>query len=291
MKVFISYSRSDLKHKNKFRMHLAPLVDKYGLTVFDDRAILAGDEWEKRIWSEFGSSKVIILLISANFLSSEFCLKKEFAKAMIRHEKKRAVVVPVILSSRGWRSVEGLAKLQALPDGGEPIHGGKFRPIDKGFANAITEINKLLALLTSKKRKKAKRPMKPTLEAYKQTRYKLAFFDLDGTLVRGKVGHEYFRYSWQLVWSYLKHDDAERKLYYQEYEDKRISYQEWCDITLRIFRKDGLMRSQFAAICQKVRLTKNCKETLKILQATRSQNSPGFRRDRQLSRRCVPRLS
>lgn len=103
----------------------------------------------------------------------------------------------------------------------------------------------------------------PTTRQY----FKAVFFDLDGTLVRGKVGHESFRYSWQLVWAHLGFPDSERKKYYQQYIDKRITYDEWCDITRDLFREKGLLKAHFFQIAKKVRLTKNCKETLKILRA------------------------
>lgn len=76
MKAFISYSRSDHALKAKLRKFLRPIEDSFGLSIFDDQGILPGEEWEDRIWKEFDSSQIIILIVTENFLSSEFCLKE-----------------------------------------------------------------------------------------------------------------------------------------------------------------------------------------------------------------------
>jgi HAD superfamily phosphoserine phosphatase-like hydrolase len=269
VKVFISYARQDIRLKNKFRKHLKALEEKFSLTVFDDRSILPGEEWEKRIWCEFRQSRLIVALVSPNFIASEFCLHNEFAKAIERHKERKALVLPILLRPCGWTSIPSISQLQILPDNGEPIAGGSFRTQDLAFANVINGMNKLLTALAWKKRNRrvARRPPKPNPDLYANSSYKAVFFDLDGTIVRGRPGYEDFRYSWQLVWKILGYDDAIRRQYYfQYYREKSISYQEWCDISRDLFRDRGLRRDHFKQIARKVRLTKNCKETLRILQ-------------------------
>jgi HAD superfamily phosphoserine phosphatase-like hydrolase len=266
MKCFISYAHKDHKLKEKFRSHLRPLEESYGLEIFDDKAIQPGENWEKRIWDEFEDSDLVIVLISANFIVSDFCYKREFKRAITKHQNHQVTIIPVILKECAWTSIKELANLQALPDEGRPISGGGFKTIDNGIVNAVNGIKKILLTRKNIKTKSGgQKPARPAQSKYKNTSYRAVFFDLDGTLVRGKVGHGSFRYSWQLVWSHLGFDDSIRKYHYQNYIDGVISYDKWCDITRDLFKQKGLSESHFYEIARKVRLTKNCKETLKIL--------------------------
>src|SRR5271166_5481547 len=142
MKAFISYSHADRKHKNKLLQFLKPLTIKFNLELFDDGEILPGEKWEKRIWTEFDNSRIVFVLISADFLASEFCLDKEFKRAIGRHRNGKVVVVPIILSQCLWQAVPQLAELKAVPEDGEPIRNSRFRSLDKGYTNAMNGINK-----------------------------------------------------------------------------------------------------------------------------------------------------
>jgi hypothetical protein len=219
MKCFISYSRKDQYLKERVRDYLRQLEDAYGLDIWDDGGILPGEQWEKRIWEEFEKSRVIFVLITENFLNSEFCLKKEFQKAVDRHKQGLVNIVPIILKPCDWRSISELKTLQVLPVGGNAITGGRFRPQSRGYQSVVNEVRKLLVSRAHLDRKPAfaKRAPQISLDRFKATPYKAVFFDLDGTLVRGRPGYENFRYSWQLVWAHLGFDDAERKRYYQQY--------------------------------------------------------------------------
>jgi len=80
-------------------------------------------------------------------------------------------------------------------------------------------------------------------------RFKLVAFDLDGTLIRGKG----YKWSWPLVWRYLKYDDKLRRKLFNEYVHNRSKlnkqwYKDWCDHSARFFRKKGLKRADFAEI-------------------------------------------
>lgn len=263
MKCFISYSHCDKKYKNKFIKHLKPLEQSYGLKIFDDSAIRPGEEWESAIWKEFDASDFVFLLISIDFINSDFCMRKEFTKAIQMHEKGIVTVIPIILKECAWQEIESLSKLKTLPQDGDPVVGGSFKTQDTALSSIMQELRKFFSATPGRKKRKksVRKPDKPSISDYDQTNFRAVFFDLDGTLVRGKIGHEGFRYSWQLVWNHLGwKDDKLRKHYYQQYTDGKIEYDEWCDITCKLFRDKGLKE-----MAKKVRLTKNCKETLSIL--------------------------
>lgn len=261
MKAFISYTKADEKLKIKFRKHLKTTIDKHNLVIFDDHAIKPGETWEKRIWDEFNDSEIIFLLISIDFLNSDFCFNKELKKAIEKHNKKTATVIPVILKSCHWSSIEGLGSIQALPRGGHII-GGKFANQDIAFTEIALHLD---AMLHDHKKRKIKKIPNNKNKEYKSTRYKAVFFDLDGTLLREKENKPNFKYSWQLVWSFLGFPDSVRHSYHQEYLNNIISYERWCDITRDIFRENKLKKADFFTIAKDIKLTHNCKLGLKTL--------------------------
>lgn len=269
MKCFISYSRKDQRLKEKIRNHLRQLEASFGLEIWDDGGILPGEHWEKRIWLEFERSQIVFVLVTENFLTSEFCLKKEFKRAVERHRNGEVSIVPIIVTDCEWRAIDDLRTLQVLPIGGHAITGGRFRPQAAGYSNVIAEVRKLLVARSHQKKapKALRRTRHLSPENFKRTPYKAIFFDLDGTLLRGRNGYEDFRYSWQLVWSHLGFNDAERKRYYQEYLDRTITYQRWCDITRDLFQERNLQERHFVDIAKKVRLTRNCRPAMRIMKS------------------------
>jgi hypothetical protein len=85
-----------------------------------DRKISASREWEGGINAHLNSAQIILLLVSANFLSSDYIYDKEMKRALQRHERDEARVIPIILSPCDW-SEAPFNKLQALPRDAKPI--------------------------------------------------------------------------------------------------------------------------------------------------------------------------
>jgi len=80
----------------------------------------ACEEWAGSIDEHFRTADIILLLISADFLSSNYCYEIEMKTALGRHEAKEARVVPIILRDVDWHTAP-FGKLQALPRDGKPI--------------------------------------------------------------------------------------------------------------------------------------------------------------------------
>jgi hypothetical protein len=83
------------------------------------------------------SAGIILLMVSADFMASDYCWNVEMSRAMERHEAGEAVVIPVILRAVDWQSAP-FGKLQALPKDGKPVTS---RPnLDEAFTNIATGI-------------------------------------------------------------------------------------------------------------------------------------------------------
>jgi internalin A len=120
-RVFVSYSHKDERMLNELKTHLSPLRRLRLIETWDDREIEAGDDWREKINENLERADVIILLISANFIESDYCFEKELEHALERHRKKEARVVPVIVRDANWKAIPQLKGLEAIPKNGRPI--------------------------------------------------------------------------------------------------------------------------------------------------------------------------
>jgi hypothetical protein len=118
--AFVSYSHADAKLKNELIKHLAPL-DRLGLvSSWHDGEIKPGDHWDKVIAEQMASAKLVLLLISSDFIASDFCYERELSVALKRDRAKTARVLPIILRPCLWQDLP-FGKLQATPWEGKPI--------------------------------------------------------------------------------------------------------------------------------------------------------------------------
>lgn len=120
VQLFFSYSHKDEELRNELETHLALLKRQGVISSWHDRRITAGSDFDQIISSELESSKIILLLVSAHFLDSDYCYEKEMARAIEKHEDGSAVVIPVILHPCDWHSAP-FGDLKAAPTDGKPI--------------------------------------------------------------------------------------------------------------------------------------------------------------------------
>ena len=118
--LFISYSHKDDDLRAKLDAHLSTLKRQNVFDVWHDRRISAGREWAGEINDALERADVVLLLVSSDFLASDYCYDKEMMRALQRHDQRSARVVPVILRPCDWHSSQ-FGKLQALPRDGQPI--------------------------------------------------------------------------------------------------------------------------------------------------------------------------
>lgn len=120
LEVFYSYAHEDEKLRKELVKHLTLLEREGVIKGWHDRKIGAGKEWQNEIDTHLDSSQIILLLISANFIASDYCWDVEVRRAMERHEANEARVIPIILDSVDWESAP-FGRLLALPQDGRPV--------------------------------------------------------------------------------------------------------------------------------------------------------------------------
>ncbi len=141
VEIFYSYSHKDDALRVQLHEHLAALRREGVAIYWDDRKIDPGDEWKQEIDQHLNTADVILLLISASFINSDYCYVIEMQRAMQRYEAGEAQVIPVIVEPCDWKKLP-FEKLQVLPEGSKPIT--KWDNRAEGFANAAAGIRKVV---------------------------------------------------------------------------------------------------------------------------------------------------
>jgi len=120
LRVFWSYSHADEDLRDKLDVHLSALKRANRIEDWHDRKIPAGARWRDAIDQELERADIILLLVSATFLGSEFCHSVELKRAIERNTAGDALVIPVMLRPCDVQDTL-IADLQQLPEGGRPI--------------------------------------------------------------------------------------------------------------------------------------------------------------------------
>jgi TIR domain-containing protein/conflict system STAND superfamily ATPase len=142
--VFISYSRRDEVEKDKLLSHLGVLRKAGLIEVWSDDQIKAGVDWQNDINQTIARATVAILLISADFLNSEFILGTELPVLLKRREDAGLIIFPIIAKDCAWDKVAWLANMNVRPKGGKPIWDDAGNHVDKDLAGITREISVML---------------------------------------------------------------------------------------------------------------------------------------------------
>jgi TIR domain len=133
--VFFSYSHLDESLRDELEKHLTMLKRQGLIEAWHDRRIIPGSPLDPAIGRELEAADIILLLVSSDFLHSDYCYDVEVRRAMERHERGEATVIPVILRPCDWKSAP-FGGLLALPKDGKPVVAWSSR--DEAFLS-ITE--------------------------------------------------------------------------------------------------------------------------------------------------------
>jgi hypothetical protein len=148
VKIFCCYAHEDEALLNKLKTHLRPLQRQGLIDVWHDRDISAGTEWEREINEHLDTAQIILLLVSPDFMNSDYCYGKEMKRALERHERGDVHAIPVILRHVYWQGV--LGKLQALPKDALPVTDPEWYNLDRALYNVTEGIRKVVEEVTTK---------------------------------------------------------------------------------------------------------------------------------------------
>ncbi len=141
-KVFISYSHQDAKWLERLQVHLKPLEREGVIDRWDDTRIKAGEKWRDEIENTLTEAKVAVLLVSADFLASDFIADNELPPLLAAAEADGAVIIPVILSPSLFEQTD-LAQFQAANSPHRPLIGMDREDQEQVFVKAAKTIQGL----------------------------------------------------------------------------------------------------------------------------------------------------
>ncbi len=139
--LFFSYSHKDEALRDRLEVHLASLRRSGAISTWHDRRITAGDPLGQRIDENLERADIILLLISPDFLASDYCHDMEMQRALQRHAQGSARVIPVILKPCDWQH-SPFSSLLAAPTDGKPIT--RWPDEDEAFLDVVRQIRAAL---------------------------------------------------------------------------------------------------------------------------------------------------
>jgi len=152
-KIFFSYSHRDEALRDELEKHLSILRRQGFIETWHDRRIVAGAELDHEISQNLETADVILLLVSSDFLASDYCYDVEMIRAMERHAAGEARVIPVILRPCDWHDAP-FGKLLATPLDGKAVM--RFPTLDDAFVEVVADIKQALRQMGP-----VKAPMQP----------------------------------------------------------------------------------------------------------------------------------
>ena len=142
LKVFFSYSHKDAKLLDKLDGHMSGLRMAQVVDTWTDGMIRAGDDWRKEIMELATTADVILLLISSDFLKSDFCQSIELKRALERHETDPTLIIPILLRPCDIKGTV-VEKFQCIPKGAKPVTEWSNR--DRAFVDIVERIRTALS--------------------------------------------------------------------------------------------------------------------------------------------------
>jgi hypothetical protein len=140
--LFFSYCHADENLRDQLEKHLSALKHQGVIETWHDRRIPAGQILSAEIDAHLESADIILLLVSSDFLASEYCYDREMTRAMEQHASGTSVVIPVILRPCDWHDTP-FGKFLAAPKDGRPIT--QWPSPDEAFLDVVKAIKGALA--------------------------------------------------------------------------------------------------------------------------------------------------
>jgi hypothetical protein len=158
IEVFFSYAHEDEDLRDELKKHLSMLKRQGLIKDWYDRRIGAGKELNGEIYTHLNAADIILLLVSPDFIDSDYCWDVEVKRAMERHEAGEARVIPVILRPVDWKDAP-FGKLRALPTDGKPVT--TWANPDEAFKDIAQGIRAVVEELTTEQPASTTTPVQP----------------------------------------------------------------------------------------------------------------------------------
>jgi len=142
MRAFISYSHHDKAALDRLHVHLKNLTRGGHIEMWYDRDILAGSGLNAEIARELEAADLFLLLVSPDFIASDYCVEREMKRALERHAAGAARVVPIIVEECDWKAMGELRQLKAVPTDGKAI--SEWANANTAYLDVVQELRRII---------------------------------------------------------------------------------------------------------------------------------------------------
>jgi len=143
-KIFISYSHRDTVWKDRLMDHLKVLEPSVDCLLWDDRDIKIGEDWFPAIKKAINEAQIVVMMISVDFLTSQFIRNEEIPTILERQRKEGIPIIPLIIRPCAWTSVGWLSTIQLWPKDGIPLSSLAKPNVETELANLVQLIHQEL---------------------------------------------------------------------------------------------------------------------------------------------------
>jgi hypothetical protein len=142
--LFISYSHHDRRWLERLQVHLRPLVRNATIDLWDDSKIQPGAQWRDEIARALSRAKIAILLVSADFLASDYIVQYELPPLLEAARDDGAVILPIIVSPSGYARSKELSHFQAVNDPIRPLNGMPESEQEAVFEKVAEQVEQII---------------------------------------------------------------------------------------------------------------------------------------------------
>jgi hypothetical protein len=142
LKLFISYSKHDVHHKDTLLKHLSGLRDK--IVTWHDRDILPGEDWDERIKAALHEADVVLYLVTHDSIATDYIQQVELPLVEERCAAGECILVPVIVDFCFWTELD-FARRNALPEKGVPVTDVKWKNENEAWVKVVEGVQRILA--------------------------------------------------------------------------------------------------------------------------------------------------
>ncbi|MFN0035536.1 MAG: SUMF1/EgtB/PvdO family nonheme iron enzyme [Saprospiraceae bacterium] len=158
MNIFIAFANQDRDVRDKLLRQMNLVKDRQGWNIWSAKEIKAGERWGEEIERRLLDSEVIVLLLSADFFSSDYIMDKELPKVVEKHKAGDCQIIPVLARQCHWKDTPfgeyaELGDIQALPVGEKPIVSrGHWDNDDQPYYEVVEGVKDSIRAFQAKKR-------------------------------------------------------------------------------------------------------------------------------------------
>lgn len=155
LKTFIIYASADRELRDEFERHLKPLVDLGWLSLWSDKEIAPGEQWDSTIKRNLHNADIFLMLVSVDFYNSGYIRAEELNTAISRLENGDSLIIPIIARHCSWKYFPVIKDLQVLPPDGIAVTDMEhWKTRDKAWSIVVERIgDRIETLRTGNKEK------------------------------------------------------------------------------------------------------------------------------------------